>query len=150
MSNNRKRVVNTTQSRIEKKQRVYNYLVNLIREGKSLPNLTGLSRVFTDMHTSTMMSVLQALDKDKKLIYHKGKVIAVNVPEEEKITVNKAEISHTVEETSYESKFDKAVKEVVADYILNANISTRDEIIGYVDAIVKITDKVKEKLFKER
>ena len=43
--------------------------------------------------------------------------------------------------------FDKAVKELVADYITNANISTRDEMVEYIDAIFKITDKLKNKLY---
>lgn len=143
-----KKSIRTTQSREEKKEMVYNYLCLLEMEGRKIPNLTGLSKIINNMHITTLMDILKTLDKEHKIIYHKGKILTVN------ITELKAETPEPVEEekdkkTSLETKFDLAVKDVIAEYITNANITTRDEIIGYVDAIVKITDKVKNKIFKE-
>lgn len=45
-------------------------------------------------------------------------------------------------------RYDKAVKDLIAEYITNADITTRDEILSYVDAIMKITDKLRDKLWK--
>lgn len=166
----------TTKSRIEKKNRVYNYLVELAKENKPIPNLTGLGVAFNDMHLTTLMTVLKELDKDEKIIYRKGRIIAVNVPsvrstKEKEIKYAKQEETYkdvkvtddVIEEPyveckgetdmmsdiqlDFKDKYDRAVKDLIAEYILNADITSKEDIITYVETLMKITDKLKEKLF---
>lgn len=170
-----KDIKRTTCTRIEKVNRVYKYLVALVNEGKTIPNLSTLhNTAFTDMHTTTLMEVLKDLDRENKIIYQRGNILGVNVPSvrgdrEKEYKANKQEqleINIPVKEVSTKfvdyveitkeeaddaftlEYYDKAVKEVIADYILNANITTSEEIIEYVNAITKITDKIKNKLMK--
>ena len=181
----------TTKSRIEKKERVYKYLCELVNNNQKIPCLSYLSEHFTDMHLTTLMAVLKDLDKDNKIIFKRGQVIAVNVPDvkadkqkvlkynsgeadpEEKgfkplCSTKKISVQGTLDLDNIEntfsftpveapkvnlvsidtSKYDKAVKDLIAEYILNANISTREEIVEYVDSIMKITDKLKDKLYR--
>jgi len=198
-----KKLPRSTYSRQQKKIRVYNYLVDLVNQGKKIPCLSYLSKDFTDMHLTTLMEVLKQLDKENKIIYKRGQVVAVNVPNVignrektlkynngENIKEEKKEENDTMElreQTGFvplcstqemqvtgeidtnvlkdtfsfrstepakvsivsidTSKFDKAVKDLIAEYILNANITTREEIVEYVDSIMKITDKLKNKLY---
>lgn len=207
-----KKIPRSTKSRLEKRERVFNYLCELVNSNQKIPNLTILSKHFTDMHMTTLMDILKQLDLENKVIYKHGQVIAVNVPSvkgdrERELKYNNGTINEeedkgendTMEITTYEppkekidtskyiplcstqelqvtgeidtnvlkdafsfrateptkvsivsidtSKYDKAVKDLVAEYILNANITTREEIVEYVDSIMKITDKLKDKLY---
>ena len=158
-------------SRSEKKERVYNYLVELVNNGKSLPCLSKLSEKITDMHMTTLMDVLKTLDKEKKIIYKKGKILAVSVPdvrgvrersfkfnnekpiveepvvEEPTLFEDYANISKEEGEDMFTlDYFDKAVKMTISDFILNANINTSEEIIEYVNTITKIADRIRKNL----
>jgi len=175
-----KTIPRTTQGREQKKQEVYNYLCELAKNNQDIPCLTEMhkNRFENDMHITTLMEILKQLDIEDKIIYRKGKVMAVyvkdlskekengktlvNVSTQEKIDLDNVVEEEPIEETEEErveenmsdlqletqiQNYDKAVKELIADYIMNADITTRDEIVEYVDAILKITDKLKTKLF---
>jgi len=153
-----KKMNRTTKSRIEKKMEVYSYLVELVNDNKKLPNLTNIS-MRLGFSISTMQNVLKQLDKENKVIYRKGKILMVNIPsvksttgketkyvkQEEKAT----KTVNTVKRSCSKEKYDLAVKKVISEYIINSNVTTRDDIVSYIDAIVSITDKVKNKLFEE-
>lgn len=190
-----KTIPRTTQNKELKKAEVYNYLCELINKNSSIPNLTDLHkmRFENEMHVTTLRDILIELDSEDKIIYRKGKVVAVyvkdltkekdtgktlknvptqeslpieenaciNIPEEEYTPKHYIEAFNPLLEPTSEpeeevmsdvqldltEKYDKAVKELIADYILNADIHTRDEIIEYIDALLKITNKLREKLF---
>lgn len=172
-----KKMNKTTKSRIEKKKKVYDYLVGLAKEDKNIPCLSRLHDVFNDMHVSNLAYVLQSLHDDNKIIYKRGKIIAVNIPsvksttgkeikyvkqQEDTVEPQVVETVEPVETQEPESEviepitnnigiddFDKNVKDLIADYILNADITTKEDIISYVNAIMNITDKLKKKLFEE-
>lgn len=187
------KIPKSTQTRNEKIQKIYDYLSDLASKDKPLPCLSELTKKLNIGHVSTVMEILKQMDRDNKIIYQHGKIIAVNVPdvkaEKEKrlvytkqekqeptVTVdNTYEVSTTgtdteihitglpvffeepIEEPKIEETpsiiitdteiYDKAVKDLVADYIINAAITTREEVLEYVDAIYKITDKLKDKLY---
>ena len=136
---------------------------------KELKELYGI----TDCQ-GNICKLLQELDQEDKIIYKNGKVLAVNLkdvksdtgktlkyvkqeePVEEEIMEEPEEIeepelieepTECVMEITDSEKFDKAVKELVVDYLNNADITTREEVVSYVDALYKITDKLKEKLY---
>lgn len=163
-----KKVARSTQSRLEKKERVYAYLCELAKENKPIPCLSDMHKDFTDMHVSNLMDILKVLDEEDKIIYKRGQVLAVNYRDVKSNTgktlkyVKQGQLEIPVQEEQKEIKeevvsdisldiqtqnYDKAVKELIADYILNADITTREEIMAYIDALLKITNKLKEKLF---
>ena len=165
----------TTRARKEKCRKVYDYLVSETKQGHEIPNLTTLSRtVFTDMHLTNLMEILYTLSVQGKIIYKRGKVLAVSVPKvngvrereykfmknndninnvhvttpvaDRIIKENKQELAEEKNETEVQ-KFDKVVKEVIADYILKSNARTKDDMIKYIEAITNITDKIRKKLY---
>lgn len=163
----------TTKNRIEKKKRVYDYLCELVRNNQPIPNLSQLHKDgFIDMHVSTLMKILVELHKDNKIIYSKGKILGVNVPsaksstgKEYKFNKPTEETTEIVEETTenvetteenYDNDiniftmvdYDKAVKDLIAEYILNADITSKEDILRYINGIMNITDKIRDKLNK--
>ena len=147
--------------RIIRETSIYNYLIGMVKQDKELPTLKDLyERLEFDGHISTLCKALQSLDKQKKIIYSQGKVRAVNIPNVMSRTEHtmvaakqepKQEIRtiNNVKMTDDEQKYDRAVKELVADYITNADINSKDELISYIDILYKITDKFKEKLLRK-
>ena len=173
-----KTIPRTTHNREIKKQEVYNYLCELVKNNQDIPCLTEMhkDRFENDMHITTLMEVLKQLDKEDKIIYRRGKIMAVYVKdltkekdtgktlkyvkqeepveeeimEEPEVIEEPEEIEEPTEcvmEITDSEKFDKAVKELVVDYLNNADITTREEVVSYVDALYKITDKLKDKLY---
>ena len=154
----------TTKSRIDKKNRVYKYLVELSKEDKPIPNLSQLHKdAFTDMHVSTLMKILVELHKDNKIIYSNGKILGVNVPSAKSSTGKEYKFNKPTEETTeivetteenYDNDintftmvdYDKAVKNLIAEYILNADITSKEDILRYINGIMNITDKIRNKL----
>ncbi len=161
----------TTLSRKIKQDKVYSYLVGLANSNKELPNLTTLYRTKfkDDMHLTNLMEVLQQLNIQGKIIYRKGKILAVSVPKvnapkerafkfdnkEKKYGLNNVKpvslqidaIEDETKDETFEERYAIAVKQLIADYILNSNVTTRDEIVEYIDSLFKITDKLKDKMF---
>lgn len=138
----------------------------LMRELKELYGITDCQ--------GNICKLLQELEQEDKIIYKNGKVLAVNLkdvksdtgktlkyvkqeePVEEEImeepeVLEEPELieepTECVMEITDSEKFDKAVKELVVDYLNNADITTREEVVSYVDALYKITDKLKDKLY---
>lgn len=213
------KIPKSTQTRNEKIKKIYDYLSDLASKDKQLPCLSELAKKLNVGHVSTVMEILKQMDRDNKIIYQHGKILAVNVPDvkadkEKRLVYAKTEFpeigeipqkeleqfeAHNVQFIGYENNdskivsnyvplsvepkeitgpipvtlhttidsdviaksfgmsdialdtqmknYDKAVKELVADYIINADINTKDEILDYVNAIYKITDKLKQKLY---
>lgn len=163
----------TTLSRKIKQDKVYEYLVGLAKEGKDFPNLTNLyrTRFHDDMHLTNLMEVLQQLNLQGKIIYRKGKILAVSIPKanetrerafkfadnaqsreekrQRKYALNNVKNIKSVKNVNelFDERYNQAVKQLIADYILKANITTRDEIVEYIDSLFKITDRLKDKLF---
>lgn len=187
-----KRLPRNTQTKLQKQNDVYSYLCELTNKGVQIPCLTDLYKMKFEnqMHITTLMEILKQLDRDDKIIYKKGKILAVYIKDLSKekdtgktlkynngsndIIYYEEPITESVEQLDdikipndrykyvpikpmedqmsdvqldLTEKYDKAVKELIAEYIMNANITTRDEIMEYVDAILKITDKLRNKLF---
>lgn len=192
---------NNRLKKLQKKANIYGHLQTLTKEGNAIPPIKELMKELKELYGITDSSVnvcklLQELDREDKIIYRNGKVLAVNVKDVKSDTgktlkyvkqenkepgvlvqddalqsaaniankpidsnelvldnVNiigmpKQEISMSdLQLETQIQNYDKAVKELVADYITNANISTRDEMVEYIDAIFKITDKLKNKLY---
>lgn len=163
----------TTLSRKIKQDKVYSYLVGLVNSNKELPNLSTLYRTAfkDDMHLTNLMEVLQQLNLQGKIIYRKGKILAVSVPKvnapkerafkfddnalsreeqrQREYALNNVKNIKPVKNIDevFDERYNQAVKQLIADYILKANITTRDEIVEYIDSLFKITDKLKDKMF---
>lgn len=165
--------VRTTLSRKIKQDKVYNYLVDLVNSNKELPNLSTLYRTKfkDDMHLTNLMEVLQQLNLQGKIIYRKGKILAVSVPkvnapkertfkfddnaqsrEEQRQyknalnNVKNIKPAKNIDEL-FDERYNQAVKQLIADYILKSNITTRDEMVEYINSLFKITDRLKDKMF---
>ena len=154
----------TVKERKERVKRVYNYLCDLANSNSKLPRLDDLHKVFNDRSKSNLCAILKQLDKENKIIYKSGKVIAVNVPnargvKEKSYKFDNVSLNQTVpgkleiKGTPIQlmqidtTKFDKVVKDIIADTIKNADVLKRDDIVKEIDTIMSITDKLKKKLF---
>lgn len=152
--------------RVQKKQKVYDYLVEKTKKDEPIPMLSTMATNFEDITLSYLSKILKELDKESKIIYRQGKVVAVNTPNIKTDGGKSIKYVKTEEPTYFEEDmpkaeptfkevksvskedYNRAVKNLIASYILNADISTRDEIMSYVDSLMKITDKLSLELFK--
>lgn len=144
------RPYNTTKS-IKKQRLIYNYCKTKIENGETFK----LKDIVNDLNISKSSTIeyLQEISRrNKKFVYQNGNVVIVGLGTNmaNNVALFKQENVKSVTKCDINiEKYDKNVKDIIADYILNSNVKTREEIVNYVNAIMNITDKLREKLLKE-
>ena len=144
------RKYNTTKS-LKKQKLIFNYCKTKIENGETF-KLKDIANDLNMSRSSTTEYLQEIARRNKKFVYQNGNIIIVGIGTNmaNNVTINKQENVKNVTKCDINiEKYDKDVKDVIADYILYANITKREEIVNYVNAIMNITDKLREKLLKE-
>ena len=141
---------NTTKS-LKKLKLIFNYCKTKIENGETF-QIKDIANDLNISRSSTVEYLQVIARRNKKFVYQNGNIVIVGLGSNvaNNVTLNEQENVKSVTKCDINIEmYDKYVKDVIADYILYANIKTREEIVNYVNALMNITDKLREKLLKE-